>query len=101
MMSSGTCTAMPAGSTTCIWFKACAEFPARASSERLTMRFAAIAIVIVLATASTAPAGPASGTVKSATGTISPKFATAFVVRDDRHPHETIVEVLLTDVAVD
>jgi hypothetical protein len=38
--------------------------------------------------------------VKSATGTISPKFATAFVVRDPRSPRQTIVELLLTEVQV-
>src|SRR5262245_40250884 len=46
-------------------------------------------------------AGPASGTVKTATGTITPKFATAYVVRDSQHPRQTTVELLLSETAVD
>jgi hypothetical protein len=65
------------------------------------MRLAAPIAALLLATSDVALAGPASGTVKSATGTISPKFATAYVVRDQSSPRQTIVEVLLTDVAVD
>lgn len=49
----------------------------------------------------TAVAGPASGTVKSATGTITLKHAVAYVVRDGRNARQTRVEVLLTDVPVD
>jgi hypothetical protein len=58
-------------------------------------------VVPALLTARVVSAGPASGTVKSATGTIAPKFATAYVVRDSHHPHQTVVELLLSDVAVD
>lgn len=47
-----------------------------------------------------ARAGAASGTVQSATGTITPKFATAYVVRDSEHPRQNIVELLLTETAV-
>lgn len=64
------------------------------------MRLAATVVAFLLAAAGVAEAGPASGTVKSATGTISPKFATAFVVRDSQHPRQTVVELLLTEVAV-
>ena len=49
------------------------------------MRLAAnvvILLVLLSGVATSAAAGPASGTVKSATGVISPKFATAYVVRD-------------------
>jgi len=44
--------------------------------------------------------GSASGTVKSATGTIAPTFATAYVVRDSQHPRQKLVELLLTETAV-
>src|SRR5262245_46949286 len=64
------------------------------------MRLALIVPVLVLTAAGTASAGPASGSVKSATGTISPTFATAYVVRDQRSPRQSVVEVLLTDVVV-
>jgi hypothetical protein len=56
---------------------------------------------IVLGCAVAATAGPASGTVKSPTGTISPTHAIAYVVRNSRHARETRVELLLTDVPVD
>ncbi len=65
------------------------------------MRLVATVVTFLLAVTGVAAAGPASGTVKSATGTISPKFATAYVVRDQRDPRKTIVEVLLSEVAVD
>lgn len=66
------------------------------------MRITPILVVALLfAATGVAAAGPASGTVKSATGTISPKFATAYVVRDSRNPHKTTVELLLSEVAVD
>ena len=65
------------------------------------MRVLAYVATGMLVTAGVAAAGPASGTVKSQTGTISPKFAVAYAVRDSRSPRNTRVEVLLTDVAVD
>jgi hypothetical protein len=58
-------------------------------------------VVTMLLAARLVSAGPASGTVKSATGTIAPKFATAYVVRDSHNPHQTVVELMLSDVAVD
>jgi hypothetical protein len=61
----------------------------------------AYVLTLVVVSASVAAAGPASGTVKSATGTISPKQAIAYVVRDGRNARQTQVELLLTDVAVD
>ena len=64
------------------------------------MRLAVI-IAVLLSAAGPAVAGPASGAVKSATGTISPKFAVAYVVRDSEHPRQTVVEILLTETAVD
>lgn len=51
--------------------------------------------------AGVAMAGPASGTVKSKTGTISPKQAIAYQVRDSRNARATRIELLLTDVPVD
>ena len=64
------------------------------------MRLAASVVILLFTVATSAAAGPASGTVKSATGVISPKFATAYVVRDQSNPRQTIVEVLLSEVAV-
>src|SRR5690349_21080915 len=64
------------------------------------MRLLASALALLLTITGTAAAGPASGTVKSTTGLISPKFATAYVVRDQSNPRQTIVEVLLSEVAV-
>jgi hypothetical protein len=58
-------------------------------------------MLLVFTTAGPALAGPASGTVKSPTGTIAPTQAIAYVVRDSRNARNTRVEVLLTDVAVD
>jgi hypothetical protein len=47
-------------------------------------------------------AGPASGTFKAdKNGTISPKNATAYIVRDSRNARATQVELLLTDGPVD
>ncbi len=65
------------------------------------MRVCACVMPLVVATAAVAAAGPASGTVKSATGTISPTQAIAYVVRDGRNARNTHVELLLTDVPVD
>lgn len=65
------------------------------------MRVIAYVVPLMMASASVAAAGPASGTVKSDTGTISPKQAIAYVVRDGRNARNTRVELLLTDVAVD
>lgn len=64
------------------------------------MRAVAMVVSFVLAPA-LAVAGPASGSVKSETGTISPKHAIAYVVRDGRNARNTRVELLLTDVPVD
>ena len=64
------------------------------------MRIPLILITLLLTASGTTSFGPASGTVKSATGTISPKFATAYLVRDQRNPRQSTVELLLTDVAV-
>jgi hypothetical protein len=58
-------------------------------------------MTLLLATAGTASAGTASGSVTSPTGTIAPAHALAFVVRDSRNPRQTMVELMLTDVAVD
>lgn len=60
------------------------------------MRIATTLITLLLAAVGASAGGPASGTVKSSTGTISPKFATAYLVRDQRNPRQSIVEVLLT-----
>ena len=65
------------------------------------MRAFAYVMPFALASASLATAGPASGTVKSQTGTISPKHAIAYVVRDGRNARNLRVEVLLTDVPID
>jgi hypothetical protein len=62
---------------------------------------------LVLATvlsfgAGVAQAGPASGTFKAdKNGTIAPKYASAYVVRDSHNARNTRVELLLTDVPVD
>jgi hypothetical protein len=64
------------------------------------MRLFARVPALLLATASVAWAGPASGSVKARPGTISPTQAIAYVVRDSRNARATRVEVLLTDVAV-
>ena len=59
-------------------------------------------IISTLLGAGIAEAGPASGTFKAdKTGTISPKYATAYVVRDSRNAHDSRVELLLTDAPVD
>ena len=65
------------------------------------MKVLAYVMTLLLTTTGLATAGPASGTVKSQTGTISPKHAIAYVVRDGRNARNTRVEVLLTDVPVD
>lgn len=65
--------------------------------RRLMMALLALTTI----TSGTALAGPASGTVKSATGTITVKHAIAYVVRDSRNARQTRVELLLTDVPVD
>jgi hypothetical protein len=65
------------------------------------MRILALVLPFMMTMAALAEAGPASGTVKSATGTISPKQAIAYVVRDSRNARNTRVELLLTDVPVD
>lgn len=65
------------------------------------MKVLGCVLTLLFSTASLAAAGPASGAVKSQTGTISPKHAIAYVVRDGRNARSTRVEVLLTDVPVD
>jgi hypothetical protein len=65
------------------------------------MKLAALTAFLVLATSALAAAGPASGTVKTATGTIAPRQAAGYVVRDSRHARSTRVELLLTDVSID
>ena len=65
------------------------------------MRAFAYVLPLLLTTAGLAAAGPASGAVKSQTGTISPKHAIAYVVRDGRNARNMRVEVLLTDVPID
>lgn len=60
-----------------------------------------LASLALLVSVTTAIAGPASGTVKSATGTITVKQAVAYTVRDSRNPRTWRTEVLLTDVPVD
>ncbi len=65
------------------------------------MRLASAVVTLVLGATSVAAAGPASGTVKTPTGTISPKFAIAYVVRDQFNPRQSVVELLLSEVAVD
>jgi hypothetical protein len=53
-------------------------------------------------TATVAAAGPASGTFKAdKNGTITPKFAAGYTVRDSRHARASRVELLLSDVQVD
>lgn len=61
----------------------------------------ALASLAVLVSVSSAIAGPASGTVKTSTGTITVKQAIAYTVRDARNARSRQVEVLLTDVPVD
>ena len=65
------------------------------------MKVLAHVMTLLLTTTGLAAAGPASGTVKSQTGTISPKHAIAYVVRDGRNARNMRVEVLLTEVPVD
>ena len=64
------------------------------------MRSGAYAVLFAFVTAGAAVAGPASGTVKSSTGAISPKQAVGYVVRDQRNARNTRVELLLTEVPV-
>lgn len=61
----------------------------------------ALACLVLVASVSSVIAGPASGTVRSATGTITVKQAIAYAVRDSRNPRAWHTEVLLTDVPVD
>src|SRR5262245_40507077 len=69
-------------------------------AKELPMRFALI-VTALFAAAASAAAGPASGAVKSPKGTISPQFAIAYVIRDSQHPRQNVVEILLTETAVD
>jgi hypothetical protein len=50
---------------------------------------------------SAAPMAPGARVDTRASTTISPKFATAYLVRDQRNARNTQVEVLLTEVAID
>ena len=61
----------------------------------------ALACTVLLASVSSAIAGPASGTVKTSTGTITVKQAIAYTVRDTKNPRAFRTEVLLSDVPVD
>jgi hypothetical protein len=70
------------------------------SAQEATMRNVGYAVLFTLVTAGAAVAGPASGMVKSATGTISPTQAVGYVVRDQRSARKTQIELLLTEVAV-
>ncbi len=65
------------------------------------MKVFAYASLLTVMAAGPALAGPASGSVTSPTGTISPKQAIAYVVRDSRNARNTRIEILLTDVPVD
>ncbi len=60
-----------------------------------------LASLVLAASVSSAFAGPASGTVKTSTGTITVKQAVAYTVRDSRNARSRQTEVLLTDVPVD
>jgi hypothetical protein len=64
------------------------------------MRVSAYSLLLVSLAAAPAFAGPASGTFKSPKGTISPKQAIAYVVRDSRNARNTRVEIMLTEVPV-
>jgi hypothetical protein len=64
------------------------------------MKTGGYAALFTLVTAGAAVAGPASGTVTSSTGTISPKQAVGYVVRDQRNARNTRVELLLTEAPV-
>lgn len=61
----------------------------------------ALASLVLLVSVSSAFAGPASGTVKTSTGTITVRQAVAYTVRDAKNPRAFRTEVLLTDVPVD
>ena len=65
------------------------------------MGTAAYILMAMLTGADLPQGGSASGTVKSATGTISPEYAIACVVRDSRNARITNAEVMLTEVPVD
>lgn len=60
-----------------------------------------LASLALLASVTSAIAGPASGTVKTSTGTITVKQAIAYTVRDTKNPRAFRTEVLLSDVPVD
>lgn len=65
------------------------------------MKAASVMVAAILcASAGVADAGPASGQFRGKPGTIAPKHATAYVVRDMRNPRTTRVELLLTDVPI-
>lgn len=64
------------------------------------MKTGGYAVLFTLMTAGAAVAGPASGTVKTATGSISPKQAVGYVIRDQRNARTTEIELLLTEVPV-
>ncbi len=56
--------------------------------------------LLLMALAAPAFSGPASGTVKAKEGTISPKQAIAYAVRDMRNARNTRIEIMLTEVPV-
>lgn len=64
------------------------------------MKTGGYAVLFTILTAGAAVAGPASGTVTSPKGTISPKQAVGYVVRDQRNARNTQIELLLTEVPV-
>jgi hypothetical protein len=64
------------------------------------VKIGAYVVLFTLATVGAAVAGPASGSVTSRTGTISPKQAVGYVVRDQRNARNTQIELLLTEVPV-
>lgn len=69
----------------------------------MSVRHACVAVAVVLGAAtSTAAADMASGAFKADKhDTITPKYATAYLVRDTHDPRQTMTEIILTDVAID
>jgi hypothetical protein len=65
------------------------------------MKFMIFVLAVMSMAAQIAVAGTASGTVKSPTGVIAPKYAVGYVVRDSSNPRSNAVELLLTDIELD
>lgn len=76
--------------------------PAESGVPENVMRsvWSVVAFAMCLA-AGSAMAGPASGSVRSKTGAITPKRAVAYVVPDDEGAAPSRIEVLLTDADID